>query len=100
MERALGKDSATLMEEGTLERSGEGSGGSAGFCVCCCASVLWMVANLRCRRSTCVTPGTHHGMPGASNDCGSPCVAPAPVRWRAHAHLRLQRCRAPVKHCN
>ena len=22
------------------------------FCVCCCASVEWMVANLRCRRST------------------------------------------------
>ena len=55
---ALGKDSATLTELGTEERRGE-AGGSAGFCVCCCASVLWIVANFRCRRSTCA------GSPGA-----------------------------------
>ena len=53
----LGKDSATFTEEGTEDRSGE-AGGSAGFCVCCCASVLCMVANLRCRRSTYIA-GPH-----------------------------------------
>lgn len=49
----LGKDSATFTEEGTEDRSGEARGSAGLFCVCCCASVLWMVANLRCRRSTC-----------------------------------------------
>ena len=50
---ALGRAPSTeASAEGMEERSGD-AGGSGALAVCCCASVLWMLVNLRCSRSTC-----------------------------------------------
>ena len=47
----LDSECGTEAESGKEVRMGD-AGGSAGLGVACCASVLWMLANLRCSRST------------------------------------------------
>ena len=55
--RALESECGTEEDSGKEARMGD-AGGSAGLGVACCASVLWMLANLRCSRSTCARPRT------------------------------------------
>ena len=48
---ALGMGSGRELER--LAREARVGVSAGGLGVCCCASVLWIVANLRCSRSTC-----------------------------------------------